>query len=163
AAVYRAAGGADEVLERGSFLGDVRSLRAGGFDEAWLLPNSMNAALLAFLSGARRRLGYATDRRGALLTDALPPPPETPHPETAPQRRDSAALLLHAGVPPDPDPPCLPIPEAAAARARAALGEANVPKGFVALCPGSATAPEKRWPAERYATLARVLVERGIP
>src|SRR5262249_42570834 len=158
AAVYRAAGGADEVLERGSFLGDVRSLRAGGFDEAWLLPNSMNAALLAFLSGARRRLGYATDRRGALLTDALPPPPETAH-----QLRAYDALLLHAGVPPDPDPPCLPIPEAAAARARAALGEANVPKGFVALCPGSATAPEKRWPAERYATLARVLVERGIP
>ena len=158
AAVYRAEGSAGEILERGSFLADVRSLRAKGFDEAWLLPNSMNAALLAFLSGAPRRLGYATDRRGALLTDALPPPSGDAH-----QLRDYDALLLHGGVPPDPDPPRLPIPPEAAAKALAALNAAAAPAGFVALCPGSATAPGKRWPAERYAALARVLSASGIP
>ncbi|HET9470366.1 MAG TPA: glycosyltransferase family 9 protein, partial [Usitatibacter sp.] len=76
--------------------------------------------------------------------------------------RDYDALLRHAGVPPDPDPPALPIPSPAAERARAALSSALVPERFVALCPGSATAPEKRWPAARYAALARVLSERGI-
>ena len=155
--VYRAEGSADEVLGRGRFLPDARAARAGGFDEVWLLPNSFRAALLALFSGAPRRLGYATDRRGFLLTDALPPPAETAH-----QLRDYDALLRHAGVPPDVDPPALPIPLAAAERARAALSAASVPEGFVALCPGSATAPEKRWPAARYAALARVLTERGI-
>ncbi|HEY1249682.1 MAG TPA: lipopolysaccharide heptosyltransferase II [Thermoanaerobaculia bacterium] len=167
AAVYRAEGSAGEVLERGSFLGDVRSLRSGRFDEVWLLPNSLNAALVAFFSGAPRRLGYSTDSRGALLTDALAPPPQNVH-----QLRDYDALLRHAGVEPDPDPPRLPISKAAAERAHAALNAAwqsaaldgaRVPNGFVALCPGSATAPEKRWPAERYATLARVLAASGIP
>jgi heptosyltransferase-2 len=158
AAVYRAEGSADEVLGRGAFLPDARRARAGGFDEVWLLPNSFRAALLAFLSGAPRRLGYATDRRGALLTEALPPPPGTAH-----QLRDYDALLRHEGIPPDTDPPALPIPPAAAERARAALSAASVPAGFVALCPGSATAPEKRWPGPRYSALAGLLAARGIP
>jgi lipopolysaccharide heptosyltransferase II len=158
AAVYRAEGSADEVLPRGSFLADVRSARAGRFDEAWLLPHSIRAALIAFLSGARRRLGYATDRRGALLTDALPPPPETAH-----QLRDYDALLRHAGVPPDPDPPRLPISAEALRRAQEALAAARIPELAVALCPGSATAPTKRWPAERFAALADALAQRGLP
>jgi heptosyltransferase II len=158
AAVYRSEGSADEVVGNGRFLADARAARAGGFDEVWLLPNSFRAGLLAWLSGAGRRLGYATDRRGPLLTDALPPPPETAH-----QLRDYDALLRHAGVPPDTDPPALPIPAAAAERARAALAAAKVPGGFVALCPGSATTPEKRWPAARYAALAGRLSARGIP
>jgi heptosyltransferase-2 len=169
-AVYRAEGSADEVLGRGRFLPDARAARAGGFDEVWLLPNSFRAALLALLSGAPRRLGYATDRRGLLLTDALAPPPETAH-----QLRDYDALLRHAGVPPDTDPPALTVPAAAAERARAALSAASVPEsfvaasaprgfiGFVALCPGSATAPEKRWPAARYAALAGLLAKGGVP
>jgi heptosyltransferase-2 len=159
AAVYRAERSADEVLGRGgSFVHDARVARAGRFDEVWLLPNSFRAGLLAWLSGAGRRLGYATDRRGALLTDALPPPPETAH-----QLRDYDALLRLAGVAPDTDPPALPVPAAAAERARAALSAASVPARFVALCPGSATAPEKRWAAERYAALAGILAARGIP
>lgn len=156
AAIYRAEGSADEILPRGAFLADVLSAHAGRFDEAWLLPNSMRAALLALLSGARRRLGYATDRRGPLLTDALPPPSGASH-----QLRDYDALLAHAGVPPDPDPPRLPIPEAAACRAVEALAAARI-GAAVALCPGSATAPNKRWPAQRYAGLADTLAQRGI-
>ncbi len=158
AAVYRAEGSAGEVLGRGAFFHDARSARAGGFDEVWLLPNSFRSAFLAFLSGAPRRLGYATDRRGALLTDALPPPSGTAH-----QLRDYDALLAHAGVPPDTEPPRLPIPPEAAARARAALSAASAPSEFVALCPGSATVPAKRWPATRYGALAGVLAARGIP
>ena len=55
------------------------------FDEAWLLPNSFRAALVAFLGGARRRIGYATDRRGALLT--LSPAPAGRHPAPAARLR----------------------------------------------------------------------------
>lgn len=158
AAVYRAEGSADEVLLRGSFLADVLAARAGRFDEVWLLPNSLRAALVALGSGARRRLGYATDRRGPLLTDALPPPAATAH-----QLRDYDALLRHAGVAPDPDPPRLRIPPEALRRAEEALAAAGIPLAAVVLCPGSATAPTKRWPAERFAALADALADRGMP
>lgn len=158
AAIYRAEGSADEVLRRSSFLGDAVTLRARRFDEAWLLPNSLRAALLAFLSGANRRLGYATDRRRQLLTEAPPPPPGTRH-----QLRDYDALLLSAGIPPDPDPPRLPIPEAAARRAGQALAAAGLSRDeLVVLCPGSASTVIKRWPADRFAALSDRLAGRGI-
>ncbi len=158
-AVYRAEGSADAVILRSSLLADVTALRRGGFEEAWVLPHSFRAALLGFLSSARRRIGYATDRRGILLTDALPPPARTAH-----QLRDYDALLAAGGIEPDREPPRLPIPEAAREKARAALGAAGLaqPGRLAVLCPGSAFAPTKRWPAGRYASLADALAARGF-
>jgi len=158
AAVYRAEGSAGEILPRSTFLAEALSLRRGRFDEAWLLPNSYRAALLARASGARRRIGYATEGRGWLLTDAPPPPPETAH-----QLRDYDALLATRGIRPDPDPPRLPVPAASLARAHEALDAARVPPAFAALAPGSAFAQSKRWPSERFAALADALAERGLP
>ena len=157
AAIYRAEASTDEVLLRASFLSDVVTLSRGRFDEAWLLPNSFRAGLYAFASGAKRRIGYATDRRGALLTHPLPAPAGTGH-----QLRDYDALLAAQGIAPDDGPPRLPLPEAAVRRADAALSAAGL-SGFVALCPGSAFAVTKRWPADRYAALADALAERGLP
>jgi len=158
AAIYRAEGSADEVMTRSSFLADALAIRARRFDEAWLLPNSLRAGLLAFISGAGRRLGYATDRRAPLLTDAPPPPPGTRH-----QLRDYDALLLTAGIPPDSDSPRIPIPEAAARRAGQALAAAGLSGDrLVVLCPGSAYAAIKRWPADRFAALSDRLAERGF-
>ncbi|HTR05050.1 MAG TPA: lipopolysaccharide heptosyltransferase II [Thermoanaerobaculia bacterium] len=159
ATIYRAEGSADEVLGRASFARDALAARRGRFDEVWLLPNSYRAALLARASGARRRLGYATEKRGWLLTDALPPPPGTIH-----QLRDYDALLAAGGVAPDLEAPRLPLPEAARARAKAALEAVGLrERAFAALCPGSAFAQTKRWPAERFAALADALAGAGQP
>jgi heptosyltransferase-2 len=49
-----------------------RELRKRRFDWAILLPNAFRAALIAWLSGARRRIGYHRDGRGPLLTDRVP-------------------------------------------------------------------------------------------
>jgi lipopolysaccharide heptosyltransferase II len=159
-AIYRAEGSADEVLPRSSFAADALAARRGRYDEVWLLPNSYRAALLARASGARHRIGYATEGRGWLLTGALPPPPGTIH-----QLRDYDALLSSRAIAPDLEPPRLPLPESACTRARAALAAAGVPGagGFAALCPGSAFARTKRWPAERFAALADALAGRGLP
>jgi lipopolysaccharide heptosyltransferase II len=157
AAVYRAEGSADCVLERAGLLSDAASLARGRFDEAWLLPNSFRAAAIAFLSGTRRRVGYDTDRRGPLLTDAVCPPLPIEH-----QLRDYDALLASRGIAPDTDPPRMPIPEAAGKRADAALAAAGlVPGGrLVLLAPGSAVAVTKRWPAQRFGALGDRLAER---
>jgi heptosyltransferase II len=159
AAIYRAEGSADAVLERSSFFSDAAALARGRYDEAWLLPNSFRAAAIAFLSGTRRRVGYATDRRGALLTDAVAPPDGTEH-----QLRDYDALLDARGIAPDGGPPTLPIPAAAARRAEEALVAAGLDaptgNGLVLLAPGSAAAATKRWPAQRFGALGDRLAER---
>ncbi len=161
ATIYRAEGSADEVLVRSdSLLRDAGRLRAGRFEEAWLLPNSFRAALIAFLGGARRRLGYATDRRGALLTVALAPPDGTRH-----QVRDYDALLQAEGIEPDFEPPRLPVSDEAAAAADRTLASAgwSAASRPVLFAPGSAKARIKRWPAQRFAALADALALRGLP
>jgi lipopolysaccharide heptosyltransferase II len=159
AAIFRAEGSADEILLRRGFLSDAAQLRSRRFDEAWLMPNSMRAALLAWAGGARERLGYATDHRSPLLTLALPPPPRTRH-----QLRDYDDLLRARGVDPDPDPPRLAIPSAAAERANRALGAAGLggDRDVVLLAPGAAFGWTKRWPPERFASLADSLTGSGF-
>ena len=51
----------------------VRTLRAERFDTALLLPNSLRSGVLAWASGATRRVGFARDFRGLLLTDRVVP------------------------------------------------------------------------------------------
>ncbi|MGB7761974.1 MAG: glycosyltransferase family 9 protein, partial [Bryobacteraceae bacterium] len=49
-------------------------LRAERFDAAFLLPNSFDAALMAWLARIPERIGYARDGRSWLLTRAIPRP-----------------------------------------------------------------------------------------
>ncbi|MBI1345141.1 lipopolysaccharide heptosyltransferase II [bacterium] len=59
----------------------LRKLRAEQCDTAILFPNSLRSAWLAYISGARRRIGFARDLRGWLLTDRVTPKSKlTPHP-----------------------------------------------------------------------------------
>jgi heptosyltransferase II len=51
--------------------GLINKLRGRGFDLIVLLPNSLSAGLIGYLSGAKRRVGYAKDGRTWLLTDAI--------------------------------------------------------------------------------------------
>ena len=158
ASIYRAAGTADEVLVRSSLVRDAAALLARKFDEAWLLPNSFRAGVYAWSSRAARRIGYATDGRAPLLTDALPASDGTGH-----QLRDYDALLAAHGVAPDPDPPRLPLSESArrqAERALSAAGLENAADSLVLLSPGSAKDPTKRWRAGRFAALGDLLAQR---
>src|SRR5438093_8373465 len=49
----------------------TREIRSRQFDIALLLPNSFESALLMFLGGVPQRIGYATDGRRWMLTDAV--------------------------------------------------------------------------------------------
>lgn len=134
-----------------------RGVRAR-LDEIWVLPHSFRSALLAWAMRGRRRIGYASDRRGALLTSAVPRPGGTDH-----QLRDEDPLLASAGILPDEGPPRLSIPPEVAAAAGREL-EAHQLGGEprpVFLSPGAAFGPTKLWPAERFALLADALLDRG--
>jgi heptosyltransferase II len=157
AAIFRAEGSVDAVLTRSSFLADTAVIRRGRFGEAWLLPNSFRAALLAFLGGVPARIGYATDRRGFLLTGPLPAPPRTAH-----QLRDYDSLLLAHGIAPDLEAPRLTIPEAAARRAADVLAAAGLDgsERLALLAPGAAFSWTKRWPPDRFGRLGAMLRQR---
>jgi heptosyltransferase-2 len=134
-----------------------RELRAAGYDEAIVLPNSWKSALVPFFAGIRRRSGYTGEARYLLLNrrhhldeKALP---------RIVQRY--AALAEAPGAPPaEPPQPRLLVDENRRQATLADLGLAQDPAP-VAFCPGAEYGPAKRWPADRYGELATALAHRG--
>ena len=59
----------------------IRRLRRERYDLALLFQKAFEAALFAYLARIPRRVGFSTDARGWLLTDALPLPQEGHHVE----------------------------------------------------------------------------------
>lgn len=59
----------------------LKNLCRERFDSVLLLPNSLRTGVLAWLSGAKQRVGFARDLRGWLLTDRVAPRSKSvPHP-----------------------------------------------------------------------------------
>jgi heptosyltransferase-2 len=50
----------------------IKELRARHFDKVYVLKRSLSSAIMAWLSGARERVGFATEGRGFLLTRRVP-------------------------------------------------------------------------------------------
>lgn len=133
-----------------------RTLRAAGFHQAIILPNSFRSALIPFLGRIPQRIGAPGHFRSPLLTQRIRHRPE---PGRAHQAFESYALF---GLPPPEHlgPPHLLVSEGARESALAKI--ANLPRPIVGLIPGAARGPSKRWPAPRFIALARRLVlERG--
>jgi heptosyltransferase-2 len=133
--------------------------RPAGLDLAVVLPNSFEAAMAAWLSGARWRVGYAGDGRAALLTHALGAAPGATHQVSAYLR-----LLRPLGVDVVPTPPTLAVAAEAREEARALLRGAGLEPRDVAigLQLGAAFGPSKLWPVDRLAALADRLAARGL-
>ena len=133
-------------------------LRRERFDLAVLLPNSFESAAIVWLSGAGRRVGYARDGRGFLLTDAIrvPRPGEIPPHE----RYYYPELLRRAGlIQKLPEIEEILFDGLAESRAR---GEALfVARGIrlpvIGVNPGAAFGSAKRWLPERFAEAAQRL------
>ncbi len=133
--------------------------RRAGLDLAVVLPNSFEAAMAAWLSGARWRVGYAGDGRAALLTHALGAAPGPTHQVSA-----YLGLLRPLGVDLAPTVPTLGVAAEAREQARALLRAAGLGSRDVAigLQLGAAFGPSKLWPADRVAALAERLTARGL-
>lgn len=50
----------------------IKGLRERRFDKAYVLKRSIGSAILAYLSGAKERVGFATEGRSFLLTEKVP-------------------------------------------------------------------------------------------
>lgn len=123
----------------------------GRFDAAYVLPNSLKAALMPWLAGIPRRVGYHGEGRFVLLNERLPNPPGRP-----PMVAFYSALAGDAARAGE-----WPRMSFAPAQIEAATAAAGVaPGAYWAFAPGAEYGPAKCWPAEHYAALARTLFAR---
>jgi heptosyltransferase-2 len=136
----------------GPFTGSGR-FRTMRFDAVLLLPNSPRSALFALATGAPLRLGWGRDGRSWLLSHALPAPRDGRPRSAVDSYADLAAWALQRPVT-DRAVRLSCSPDQAEAGRRLLEG---LPRPVVLLNPG-ANRPDKRWPAERFAALARELV-----
>lgn len=143
----------------------VRELKSRKFDMAILLQNAFEAAWIAFWARIPIRLGYARDARSPLLTHPIPIDP-TVH--RVHQAYYYLGILSGAGLlaeqPWKQKGYCLGSirlgvceSDARAARellrARGVAGEAPI----IGINPGASYGGAKRWPAERFASVADAL------
>jgi heptosyltransferase-2 len=158
----------DEVLsigkERGFFLSLVEifkvasQIRRSKFDLAILFQNAFEAALIAYLAGIKYRVGYKTDHRGFLLS----------HPIIKDDKNDSHQVEYY-----------LSLVRAMGCKAKSKDPELYVSKEYdtntfsdffgggiarndliLGLGPGASFGPAKRWPPDRFASLADMAVEK---
>jgi heptosyltransferase-2 len=151
----------------GAIVRQTREWRRRRFDAAVLFQNAFEAALIARAASVPIRLGYATDGRRSLLT----------HPLTVPAWRgerhevfyylniigEMERLLDGATSVQEREPIfALKVSDERRREALELLRAAGARIGnapLVALCPGSTNSRAKRWPTERYAALADLLIE----
>lgn len=136
----------------------ARALRAERFDCAVLLPNSFDSALVVWLAGIPRRIGYNRDRRGLLLTDAIQPPAAGEIPRH--ERFYYLELLRRSGIlsgGPVPDAIRLDCADPARQAGEARFGELGLASPVIGVSPGAAYGGAKRWLPERFAEAATQL------
>jgi heptosyltransferase II len=150
-----------------SFFDQVHAWKQREFDLALLFQNAFEAAAISFLARVPARVGYATERRGLLLSHAVPVP------AWKNERHEIfyylnlvtelERLLTETSREPSAPDFGISVSDNRKRQARRFLMERNAEptKPLVLLCPGSVNSRAKRWPAERYAVLADQFAETG--
>jgi len=133
----------------------ARRLRKERFDLALLLPNSFRSAFWAWISGARRRVGFDRYGRGWMLTDPVTPrPPDVPHPVID----EYLHLARYLGCQDLSRKTELATRKADEERLRSFWRRqspgGHAEAGVVCLNPGGAFGSAKHWPVTSFAELA---------
>jgi heptosyltransferase-2 len=136
----------------------AKTLKAIGYDQVIVLPNSLKSALIPWLAKIPLRTGWRGEMRYGLLNDirALN---KTKYPLMIER---FCALAYPKGV---PLPNKLPYPELdiIPENQQAALDKLglNLNSPIIALCPGAEFGEAKRWPEYHYAAVAKQLISQG--
>ena len=135
-----------------------KSLRHAAYDQAMVLPNSFKSALIPWFAHVPQRTGWLGEHRYGLLNDW--------------RRLDKLQYPLmiqrFAALALEPNqvlPKILPYPafQLDDSQRQACLNAFNVSleKPILALCPGAAFGPAKRWPADYFAQVAQQKLKDG--
>lgn len=165
AELIKCSGLADNVLVRHRGAGAhklelIRSLRRSRFDLAVVFSQSLVSVLLAYLSGAPRRVGFCGSSLAGLLTQQVP----FQHP---PSGRNNLRLVEAVGCAPKTvsyagllRPSAEQIAESLSLLSRYGVGSGDPIAG---LAPGTSSRRDiKRWTDEGFAAVGRYLAGRGI-
>lgn len=151
-----------------SVISQVKEWKAQNFDLAILFPNSLESALVASIARVPFRIGYATEGRQRLLTHPLELPDwrSTRHEvyyylNIVNHLQRFARPATQLDLNPNGS---LSVSSDAQANATSMLRNRGInsaranSRPVIALCPGSTNSRAKRWPTDRYARLADLLI-----
>lgn len=140
----------------------ISRLRQSRYDLAVLLPNSFSSALIAFLSGSTRRIGYDRQGRGFLLTDAVPVTRERGKFVPQPMVDYYLKLCEATGAVAGSKNTELFVDVDSERRADALFSAHGIGRrnAIVALAPGAAFGSSKLWNPENFARVADGLADR---
>ncbi|MBX7221176.1 MAG: lipopolysaccharide heptosyltransferase II [Blastocatellia bacterium] len=170
--IFEDSGLVDDILtydsRTESFLTCVKKIKAQKFDTAILFQNAFEAAALAFCARIPRRVGFPTDGRRFLLTDAIPLEKATLRKHQLfyyldllaryEERLTGITQVNHQ----NPDYR-LPVAEPRRLAIRTRLRDEfgiSTEKQWIAVCPGATNSMAKRWPVEYFAQLIDRLLAR---
>lgn len=131
-------------------------LAGADYSIAYVLPNSWKSALIPFFAGIPSRIGYQGESRYLLLNKR----------HRLDTIRDPQLAQRYAALA-GPLPATLPRPRlsSTAEQQQAARRALNLPHDAapVIFCPGAEYGPAKRWPAQHFAALARLVASPQDP
>jgi heptosyltransferase-2 len=145
--------GALQLRERWRF---ARILRRRGYSAAYVLPNTIKFALLPWLAGINKRIGYKGESRYGLINvmhhdDAATPRAMVPF-------YAALASAPTAKVPTQLPRPVLQVTHAQIDEVLSGLGLSAKNK-LIAFAPGAEFGNAKRWPTKHFAQLANSILE----
>ncbi len=153
AGLWKLHGAPDEILTYTNGVGAAfraaSLIRAGRYDRVYVLPHSIRSALIPFLAGVPHRRGLSGLGRRWLLHEVVQP---DQRPDRLHQGFEYAELLVPEERLRVLEVPQLIIPGPARAEAEAMIGAP--PRPWLAVLPGAARGPAKRWPPENFALVA---------
>ncbi|UVW30359.1 lipopolysaccharide heptosyltransferase II [Massilia sp. H6] len=145
--------GSLQWAERRAF---AKILKARGYLDSYVLPNTLKFALIPWLAGIKRRVGYKGEMRYGLVNVMHHDDKAAPRPMA-----QFYAALADQPVRHLPRPDTLPEPVMVVDphQADAAIARLGLPAGtYVAFAPGAEFGPAKRWPASYFAELAQTIL-----
>jgi heptosyltransferase-2 len=145
--------GALQLRERWKF---AQQLRKRGYAAAYVLPNTLKFALIPWLAGIPRRIGYKGEMRYGLINVMHHKSPHAPRPMVSFYAALANAPALTAPAPADLPRPTLVVTQAQSDSASARLG-LQPGSRLIAFAPGAEFGPAKRWPANHFAELAKII------
>ena len=135
----------------------ARELAARNYDAVYVLPNSLKSALVPFMAGIPKRIGFIGESRYGLINVR-----HTLDKAALPMMVERFAQLAESPGAALPKPVFYPKITSTVALQNQTLAELGMtrPERIVAFCPGAEYGPAKRWPAAHFAALAQKLAER---
>lgn len=133
----------------------TRELRRQGFDLALDAQGLLRSRLLAWSSGAKRKLGFESKEPGRFLMTQIVSRGTDNHRMSSEYRH----MMTVIGLDPVRFHPEIHLCGKDLARAREIQKEAAIPKDYAVFCPFT-TRPQKHWFEDRWALLSEVLFRR---